>query len=672
MKTKLLKLICSTLAVAVATTSVAFASTVNMTLNYDGKNHAYSAEEVKILVNDEELKPADMPAVIVDGRTMLPMRLIAQALGCEVLWDEASSQAFIISDTSTVMFSLSAKTAYKNGEPLNLDVPALLINDRTMLPVRALANALDLEVVWNESTRTVSINNGKVSVPTADPIEVKNVVVPESETSKQVFTIEASGGIYSYEEVYLDDTRVVIDIYNATSSLSSIITETNSNVVKSIRSSEQISGTTPYTRVVLDLTGKKNYKITQSTDKTKIYITFENVIIENIALSKNGSGDRVVVTADTALGATVSTLTNPQRVVIEVQNALSELPNILEIGELNTISSATTKTTSSGALQIILELSQFVNVSHEESDGIFTLKLTKSTLQNMAYDATKEVLVMGYTNGINENTVIKNDRHTEGYYEITLPGNFENIYGYGTIAVSNGNVKNIKISSTSKGTTIRFEQNRYNEYIVEVKDNSIEIHVKNPKDVYDRVVLLDAGHGAEHPGAIANGITEKSIVLDIVLKIGKYLEGTNVKVYYVRDSDTRMENNLRAQTANQISDLMVSIHMNSVANITSANGTETLYQVHSNDNQSKLTSLKAAELIQSAVVSALNTTNRGVKQRTDLMILNGTTVPAVLLEVCFISNPGDALKISQTANQDAVAKAVANSIVAALNNYSIR
>ena len=137
-----------------------------------------------------------------------------------------------------------------------------------------------------------------------------------------------------------------------------------------------------------------------------------------------------------------------------------------------------------------------------------------------------------------------------------------------------------------------------------------------------------------------------------------------------RESDTRPANADRATMANQIADLMVSIHMN--AGTATANGTETLYAAHSNDNSAKLTSLKAAEVVQSYLPTALQTTNRGVKSRPDLLILNSTTVPAILIETCFLSNPGDALKISQETNQDTAAEAIAEAIMYTMSHYTLR
>ena len=145
----------------------------------------------------------------------------------------------------------------------------------------------------------------------------------------------------------------------------------------------------------------------------------------------------------------------------------------------------------------------------------------------------------------------------------------------------------------------------------------------------------------------------------------------DIKVYLTRDSDVYPDNNSRARTANQIADMMVSIHMNAAEN-TLVNGTETLYKNHDNDTGETLTSKQLAELIQSSIIEATGNNNRGTVHRTDLLILNGTTVPSVIVEVVFLSNVGDALKISQDAYQDIVAEAIAEAIEEAFDEYDVR
>lgn len=682
MKIQWKRLLLATLATGLIASSTALAATVKMNLHYNGQNHAYEAAEVKIKIDGADLAPADMPPVIIDGRTMLPMRLIAQELGCEVLWSEETKQAFIINDDYTIAFTLGSKKVIKNGEEITLDVPAMIINDRTMLPVRALAKALDLNITWDDPTRTVYIGEGaqkpstdtppNTTTPTTQTVRITSVSVPTDATGAQVFSIGGSGAIYSYEEVYVDDSKIVIDIHNATSGLAEQIRATNSSFVTAIRTAQHETNGVPYTRVVFDLAAKKGYTVTQSADKTKILVTFEKISIDEISLKSRNGADRLTITGDGTLGAKVSTLANPQRIVVDIANAETSVADNLSVSDLSFVTAARTGMFDADTLRIVLEVGQLTDYTWEEKNGELILDVTKSTLENLSYDTDRDILILESVSSLDVGDITKADYHTSGYYEVILPGDYQSDYGYGTLKLGGEAVESITLSTTGRRTAIRFTENTYNEYIVRETSSGYEIAVKNPKEVYDKVLLLDAGHGGNDPGTSGNGLTEKTLNLQIALMVAEYLEDSGIKVYMTRDADTRPDNNDRAKMANRIADLMVSIHMNAVEGNTTANGTETLYQVHSNDNSSMLTSRKAAELMQVKLIAALNTTNRGVKQRTDLLILNATTVPTILIETCFLTNPGDALKISTAQNQDAVARAIAEGIEEMMELYRIR
>jgi N-acetylmuramoyl-L-alanine amidase len=227
----------------------------------------------------------------------------------------------------------------------------------------------------------------------------------------------------------------------------------------------------------------------------------------------------------------------------------------------------------------------------------------------------------------------------------------------------------VEVITKSGKTTMRFWQNRISCYSIKEESDRYVIQVKNPQDVYDKVLLLDAGHGGKDPGTSGNGLVEKDLTLTMLQKVNAELD-KDIKVYLTRNSDTYPDNNSRARIANQIADAMVSIHMNAATN-TLVNGTETLYKNHSNDTGENLTSKQLATLIQNSIIDATGNNNRGTVHRTDLLILNGTTVPAVIVEVVFLSNVGDALKISQEDYQDIVAEAIADAIEEAFE-YDLR
>lgn len=692
MRSKWKRLLLTTMAVGVLSSVTAYAANVSMNLFYHGKNHAYRAKEITVKIDGEKMVPKDMPAVAIDGRTMLPMRQIVQELGCEVTWNQEKQQAYVVNEEYALVFEIDKATGYKNGKEFKMDVPPMNINDRTMLPVRALANALDLKITWDDPSRTVSISttgSEAVTPPTTEkptepqkPIEpqkpsvqyvtLNQVVVPASKTAGQTFTIQANGAISSYEEIVVADNKIVLDFYGAKSGLASNITATNSSIVTAVRTAQHTKEDgTVYTRVVMDLSSKKQYEVTQSADKTKVYITFDKVTVDEISMKHNSSTDKDVIEieGDSALGASVSTLANPNRIVIDIPNAISELDTTLDVEDLDFVTAGRTGMFNETTLRIVFEVGDLTEYSYTTDSDSMTLQIYRSTMKNMLYQAEKNVLYLEKEDEIDIDDVEIHDHYLSGYTEIILPGDYEDVYGYGTYQIGGDVIDSIVISTKGRETTLRFNQKRISCYSITEEGGRYVISVKNPQEVYDKVLLLDAGHGGSDPGASANGIVEKNMTLTIAQKVAQKLEGSGIKVYMTRDSDVYPSNNSRAKTANEVADLMVSIHMNSGS--ATANGTEVLYQVHANDTGTKLTSQKLAEILQSSIVQATGNNNRGTKRRTDLLILNGTTVPAVIVETVFISNPGDALKITQSAYQNTVAEAIADGIEEAMT-YGLR
>ena len=113
--------------------------------------------EIKVLVNGKEVA-FDQKPVIIDSRTLVPLRAIFEALGASVDWDSSTSTVIARKNKDYVLFSIGNKTYYVNNEEKNLDVPARLMNDRTMVPIRAVSEALGANVEWEDKTKTVIIN----------------------------------------------------------------------------------------------------------------------------------------------------------------------------------------------------------------------------------------------------------------------------------------------------------------------------------------------------------------------------------------------------------------------------------------------------------------------------------------------------------------------------------
>lgn len=140
--------------------SVLLALVVGLSLSPQFTTFADSA--VNVVVNGSKLT-FDVPPILENGRTFLPIRSISSALGIpndDIIWDNNTQTAIIYkSDGSTVTFTVGETNYLFNGISVPMDVKAELINGRVMIPLRYVAQAFGIEVEWDESTMTASINS---------------------------------------------------------------------------------------------------------------------------------------------------------------------------------------------------------------------------------------------------------------------------------------------------------------------------------------------------------------------------------------------------------------------------------------------------------------------------------------------------------------------------------
>ena len=172
----------------------------------------------------------------------------------------------------------------------------------------------------------------------------------------------------------------------------------------------------------------------------------------------------------------------------------------------------------------------------------------------------------------------------------------------------------------------------------------------------NKLITIDAGHGGNDPGAVGNGLQEKNIVLNLALRLGKLLSSRGIEVFYTRNIDIKVELADRAKIANdKRTDLFISLHCNAAAS-PSAAGIETL--VH-NMNSS---SADIAIIVQRELITRTNMVDRGVKPRPDLAVLRLSNMPAILIELGFISNAGDASKLKSDTFLDCCALAISETV----------
>ena len=228
-----------------------------------------------------------------------------------------------------------------------------------------------------------------------------------------------------------------------------------------------------------------------------------------------------------------------------------------------------------------------------------------------------------------------------------------------------------------------------------------------------KTIVLDAGHGGHDSGATGpTGLMEKDLVLDVTRRVAKLVEARlGLKVLLTRDTDNFVTLRDRTSYANrQHADLFVSIHANAHREA-AADGVETYFlsseatdstarQVAAAENgvvqfeqpagrgggqvdivkailwdlaqsEFQVESSRLAEVVHDSMTQTLRISNRGVKQA-GFYVLGGAAMPAILLEIGFVTNPREERKLKDTKYRDEIARAIAAGLAEYKRNWDQR
>ena len=124
---------------------------------FDNGSTLFANSGINVTINEEHVIFADQEPVIIDGRTLVPVRGVFEHLGFVVSWDGDTQTAILVSNDYEVRITIDSYVFTSNGEEFMLDVPAQIINSRTMVPIRLPLESVGIEVDWDDATMTVIV-----------------------------------------------------------------------------------------------------------------------------------------------------------------------------------------------------------------------------------------------------------------------------------------------------------------------------------------------------------------------------------------------------------------------------------------------------------------------------------------------------------------------------------
>ncbi len=240
---------------------------------YDDKWHTYEGNIFTLKVDDKTIK-CEVPPIVFNDYSVVPARDVFEAMGATVNWSAVNQKVTVEYDDTTVELYINNKTVKHNGTKKTAPIPPKLINGKTMIPVRFVAEALGFLVDFDSKTDTILIKTGKQSKPLP---EISNPAAPEKPTydiSLVKYSYEREDDTVSAEFTFTksvkhssfmlkEPLRLVIDTENTKFPTSLKSAETGYKDVTAIRLGQQEKGM----RLVFDLAEELDYKVLSSGKK---------------------------------------------------------------------------------------------------------------------------------------------------------------------------------------------------------------------------------------------------------------------------------------------------------------------------------------------------------------------------------------------------------------------
>ncbi len=621
-----------------------------------------SGSQAPLVYLDSKKMSFEVEPIIENGRTLVPLRAIFEAMGASVQWDNGTRTVTAVQGSTTVVLPIGSTRAMVNGQERTLDVPAKISQSRTLAPLRFVGEAFGSTVDWNGTTRTINISSNPSSNSANSPTaqKVNTAVVNESKINLR------SGPSTQYSAVASALQGEKMGIVSEKDGWYQVSRGGNTawvagwvvNLAWEDEQSNQ-SGAAPVTPAPAPV------KVTPPVTVMPPIIPSDKIWISS---SRNQDGIKIVMESGSVLKAEIKETAN--QIVYEISN--------------KTIINDSGLSESIGAGKLTLK------VANESYNTRVTVNLPAGTKYSTAseYGGKKEVLLI-------PNQIIKISREVAG-----TTGDNIIVYTLAPCEFSsslNGNTLEVQLESTAMGlerteyqytispvldkmtitqsgsdllTTLKIDTKGIEDYKVfqTSDDNALNISLTSGEKSQaprSNIVVLDPGHGGKDSGAIGFGIKEKEINMAIALRVGQLLENRGVNVEYTRTDDRYLTLTERAEFANRLNALLfVSIHNNAATN-PQAHGTETYYCAPITDYDlfwQKAERSRLANCIQGQLIGSLGRTNRGVKQD-NFTVLVKTKMPSALTEISFLSNAEENSLLQSSSYQAQAAQAIADGIL---------
>ncbi len=688
-------------------------------LFYNNKAVDYTGTRGSVSVDNMAIDVSDLPSIIMNNTALVQAyKVFAESsVGASYNYDEFTNILTLSKDTTTVELTMGSKTALVNGKSRTMDSAPLAITNLDsnvsciMVPGSFVAYYLGYDYNWNAVTKTSSLTKSSlIAVPEQSIGESESGIEPLPDTTAFRWELNAT---YMSEYSNLNSVSDTVEVSRDTT-LSSYITSINLDSMTQNSETYAIHGALPFSKsAVTKLDSTLNLHINNVTSFAQTYtlgghlagsisvipdvqsstgatVTF-GLTDSNLKYELSTSGDSLTlyvkiyrnfihtVTAGVSSGSEYLEISGMKELKVNVTEngnivTLQFLATVNGIGD-NTVQPALTNMknvtiTSIGNVTIVTFEKSGTDSYHIVQNGN-TYRIVFGTAN------TEYPIVFNLPADLSFQGIITEDQYYKNRIVIKLSGDWITYFTQNPIKWSSNVINNVGLLLENGDTEIVIDTAVLQGFkLADLGNGKVGVTLGNPQDIYKQIVVLDAGHGGTDPGAVRtlNGKTiyEKNLNYKILYELTRqYFDAmdSEVKVYYTRYNDTLVNLYDRAAFSDLVgADMFISLHMN--ANTKSVHkGTEVYYYAPNTAvNTAGLNSKTLATLALDSITSKLGTQKRYISSK-NLVVTRENNVPAILIELGYMSNNDDLSMLTDEVFQEEAAYAIYETVCEIFDAY---
>lgn len=295
-------------------------------------------------------------------------------------------------------------------------------------------------------------------------------------------------------------------------------------------------------------------------------------------------------------------------------------------------------------------------VIHEESD---------QTMEEMELEAEfdAQLSIELPKDNTQESIVIENDYLNQNVL-IRFQGGVDNYFNEYHLSGSSDHIASLAYFKDRTEGVIVFGLDMVYEVEHSFNNGKLYLNFLQPQEVYDKVIVVDAGHGGRAVGAVKREICEKNLNLNIVKELKVLLDADkrNIGVYYTRLDDSNPTLDQRVQLANKAqANLFISVHNNasSTSGFSGLNGTEILY---SQSDHSELSGKRFAQMCLERITKKTGSRQSGLIKGDNIYIIRTSQVPVALVEGGYMTNREELERLVTEEYQKTIAEGIYDAI----------